>query len=140
MIQNQKNYCLHIKDKLIDIEKFKKIPFNELKCELCDKIEDILICLIYGHSFYSQYKKGHYESHYHETDNHCLYISILNLSLFCNDCYINYKRGAYIKTEKMKEYMEIIIKNKKKNNNELKNEKDENKNEEIKFKRNYVYI
>ena len=49
MIGKPKKDCPHVeKRKLFDIEQFRQITFDKLKCEKCEEHKELWICLICG--------------------------------------------------------------------------------------------
>ena len=97
MIVNFRKDCPHaLKDNLMSLEDFKKIPFEKLKCEKCEEKTELWICLHCGLSFCSRYIKG-----------------IMDLSIWCYECLdINNKesndlKGCYIESSKTNEYIKI---------------------------------
>ena len=112
-----KKDCPHVlKDNLIPIEKFKEIPFKNLKCEKCDEKEELWICLICGLAFCSRYTKGHFVEHNRENKEHLLCLGIMDLSIWCYECTKENKtvpeeeKGYYIVSEKTNEYVKIYEK------------------------------
>ena len=152
MIVNPKKDCPHLeKSKLIDKEKFKKIPFGELKCQKCDESKELWICLICGEIFCSRYINGHFVEHNKDNPEHCLCLGAVDLSIWCFEC-INdkqkdlnseeksKKKGSYIESKITNEYIKIISdfnssknEKKKKSRDEMKKEKKLNKEEEKKL-------
>ena len=113
MNSSPKKDCPHVlKDNLINIEKFRELPFNDLKCQKCDEKKDLWICLICGFSFCS---KNHFIEHNKENNEHLLYLNIMNLSIWCYECKIKKDnidtpkedKGCYIESERANQYKEI---------------------------------
>ena len=135
MIVNPKKDCPHLKkSKLIDKEKFKKIPFGELKCQKCDESKELWICLICGEIFCSRYINGHFVEHKRDNPEHCLCLGAVDLSIWCFEC-INDKqkdlnseekskeKGSYIESKITNEYIKIISDFKSSKNEKKKNPK-----------------
>ena len=114
MIVNFRKDCPHaLKDNLMSLEDFKKIPFEKLKCEKCEEKTELWICLHCGLSFCSRYIKSHFIEHNNENKEHALYLGIMDLSIWCYECLdINNKesndlKGCYIESSKTNEYIKI---------------------------------
>ena len=114
MIVNFRKDCPHaLKDNLMSLEDFKKIPFEKLKCEKCEEKTELWICLHCGLSFCSRYIKSHFIEHNNENKEHILFLSIMDLSIWCYECLdINNKesndlKGCYIESSKTNEYIKI---------------------------------
>ena len=114
MIVNFRKDCPHaLKDNLMSLEDFKKIPFEKLKCEKCEEKTELWICLHCGLSFCSRYIKSHFIEHYNENKEHVLCLGIMDLSIWCYECLdINNKesndlKGCYIESSKTNEYIKI---------------------------------
>ena len=114
MIVNFRKDCPHaLKDNLMSLEDFKKIPFEKLKCEKCEEKTELWICLHCGLSFCSRYIKNHFIEHNNENKEHILFLSIMDLSIWCYECLdINNKesndlKGCYIESSKTNEYIKI---------------------------------
>ena len=121
MIVNVKSDCPHIqKDNLIDINKFKQIPFEKLKCKNCDEDKELWICLICGETFCSRYINSHFIEHNKKNPEHCLCVSLMDLSIWCYECIIENKsalsqdksneKGCYIESQKAYDYLRILRK------------------------------
>ena len=138
MIEKSKKDCPHIeKSNLMDLEKFKKIPFGELKCQKCDEPKELMTCLICGEIFCNKKVKSHLDDHNKENQEHCLFIDLNDLSIWCNDCTNDKqeesnKKGSYIESEIINKYAKIIEELKK----EKKSKKIENKEDEVKIELN----
>ena len=109
----QKDECPHILlNNLITIEKFKLISFENLKCEKCDENKDILICLICGKFFCSKNVKNHFNDHYINNIDHCIYIEYKGLHIYCLKCIEkeseNNRVYQYIQSQICEEYLNII--------------------------------
>ena len=114
MIVNFRKDCPHaLKDNLMSLEDFKKIPFEKLKCEKCEEKTELWICLHCGLSFCSRYINSHFIEHNNENKEHILFLSIMDLSIWCYECLdINNKesndlKGCYIESSKTNEYIKI---------------------------------
>ena len=114
MIVNFRKDCPHaLKDNLLPLEDFKKIPFEKLKCEKCEEKTELWICLHCGLSFCSRYINSHFIEHYNENKEHVLCLGIMDLSIWCYECLdINNKesndlKGCYIESSKTNEYIKI---------------------------------
>ena len=114
MIVNFRKDCPHaLKDNLMSLEDFKKIPFEKLKCEKCEEKTELWICLHCGLSFCSRYIKSHFIEHNNENKEHALCLGIMDLSIWCYECLdINNKesndlKGCYIESSKTNEYIKI---------------------------------
>ena len=113
MIVNVRKDCPHAtKDNLKLLEDFKKIAFDKLKCEECEEITELWICLHCGLSFCSRYINSHFEQHNKENPLHVLCLGIMDLSIWCYDCPdINnpnsIEKGCYIESSVTNEYIKI---------------------------------
>ena len=114
MIVNFRKDCPHaLKDNLMPLEDFKKIPFEKLKCEKCEEKTELWICLHCGLSFCSRYINSHFIEHNNENKEHALCLGIMDLSIWCYECLdINNKesndlKGCYIESSKTNEYIKI---------------------------------
>ena len=114
MIVNFRKDCPHaLKDNLMPLEEFKKIPFDKLKCQKCDEKTELWICLHCGLAFCSRYINSHCLEHNKENLEHLLCLGIMDLSVWCYDCLdINNKdavdnKGCYIESPKTTEYVKI---------------------------------
>lgn len=114
MIVNFRKDCPHaLKDNLMSLEDFKKIPFEKLKCEKCEEKTELWICLHCGLSFCSRYINSHFIEHNNENKEHALCLGIMDLSIWCYECLdINNKesndlKGCYIESSKTNEYIKI---------------------------------
>ena len=146
MATNKKKDCPHVeKSNLIDIEKFKKIPFRELQCEKCEETIKLWICLICGEVYCSKFIKGHFAEHNKAYPDHCLCLSVMDLTVWCTEC-INDKqneskkeeqpkeKGSYIESEKTNEYIKIkvlyeyigFLEKKEKSREEIEKEREKN--------------
>ena len=121
MIVDVKRDCPHMeKDNLIDINKFKQIEFEKLKCKKCDETNELWICLICGEVFCSRYTNSHFIEHNKENPDHCLCIGLMDLSVWCYECIIENKsafsqdkstdKGCYIESKKTFDYLRILRK------------------------------
>ena len=121
MIVDVKRDCPHIeKDNLIDINKFKQIEFEKLKCKKCDETNELWICLICGEVFCSRYINSHFIEHNKENPDHCLCIGLMDLSVWCYECIIENKsafsqdkstdKGCYIESKNTFDYLRILRK------------------------------
>ena len=80
MIAEIKKDCPHIeKNNLIDINKFKHIPFGKLKCKKCDENARLWICLICGEASCSNFMDSHFIDHNKENPGHWLFIGLMDL-------------------------------------------------------------
>ena len=133
-----KNICSHIeKLNLIDIEKFQKILFKNLKCQICDEKNDLWICLICGETFCSKNINSHFIQHNKDNEEHCLYIGLNDLNIWCNKC-INdntqnnedksNNKGCFIDSNIAEKYAKII--------NEFNSGKNVQKTEKLKEEKN----
>ena len=87
MIAEIKKDCPHIeKNNLIDINKFKHIPFGKLKCKKCDENARLWICLICGEASCSNFMDSHSIDHNKENPGHCLFIGLMDLMVWCYEC------------------------------------------------------
>lgn len=114
MYISPKKDCPHVlKDNIISIDKFKKIPFHELKCQKCDEKTELWICLICGSAFCSRYINSHFVEHNKENKDHVLCLGIMDLSIWCYECTEDNKnvpdenKGYYIESKKTNEYIKI---------------------------------
>ena len=87
MSLKSKNNCPHIENlNLIELEKFQKMPFQNLKCQKCDEKNDIWICLICRECFCSNNKNSHFIQHNKDNEDHCIFIGLIDLNIWCNKC------------------------------------------------------
>ena len=107
-VSDNKN-CPHIKN-LLPIEKFSSIKFSELKCKNCEEKKDLWVCFSCGDAFCGRYVKGHCNFHWKENNEHCISISILDLSVWCYNCKTNNYEdpGSYIDLDITQKYVEIL--------------------------------
>ena len=123
-----KEDCPHVNTQtLLQVEKFKDLAFSELKCKNCSEKSEIFICLFCGEAFCSKKIKSHFIEHNISNPEHCLFLEIINYSIWCNECLNteqNNEKGCYIHSEKTDEYINIykdyINKKKEKNKKEEK--------------------
>ena len=117
MSLKSKHNCPHIeKINLIDIEKFQKMQFENLKCQNCDENNDIWICLICGECFCSKNKNSHFIQHNKNNEDHCIYIGLNDLNIWCNKCSNDTQNnedklnniGCYIDLSIVDKYVKII--------------------------------
>jgi len=141
MISSHKKDCPHIENlNLIDLEKFKKIPFGNLKCTKCNEIKELLICLICGEAYCSKNINSHFAEHNKDNQDHCLFIELINLDIWCNEC-IDEKnnnsnsedktnnKGCYIESNTFtNKYIKIVEEYKLGNKEGKLNNSSENKN------------
>ena len=115
-LKSKKN-CPHIeKLNLIDIEKFKKIPFEKLKCQNCNENNDIWICLICGECFCSKKINSHFIQHNKDNEDHFIYIGLIDLNIRCNKCETETKNNedktsnleCYIDSNIVDKYAKVI--------------------------------
>ena len=100
MIVNPKKDCPHVENStLLDIDKFKKIPFDELKCQKCDESKELWICLICGEIYCSRYINGHFVEHNKSNPDHCLCLGVIDLSIWCFECINNKQYDSNEETE-----------------------------------------
>ena len=86
MYVTPKTNCPHLfNDKLIKIEEFKKLNFSE-KCGKCEEIKENWICLYCGKFLCSRYINSHFEGHFKTEYDHCIGVSLLDLSFWCYKC------------------------------------------------------
>ena len=104
--------CTHIKyNTFLALDEFKKISFQNLKCEECSEINELWICISCGKAFCGRYVNNHYyEKHYLKDKSHSICISMLDLSVWCYQCMTEgYKDpGSYIESPISSEYVKII--------------------------------
>jgi len=132
--------CPHVNSKnLFPLEKFKSLPFADLKCKDCEEKSKLWICLFCGEAYCSRYVNSHFVKHNGSNPKHCLCLGIMNLSVWCYKCINdknnknkknnnNNKKGCYKKSEITDEYIEIYSdyfkfageKNEKKKKREIK--------------------
>ena len=92
MTDDFKKDCPHVSQaKLLSLEDFSKISFSKLKCENCDEVEELLICIFCGKAFCSKKKNSHFNEHHKTTPEHCLYLDIKDLGIWCSECKIKKK-------------------------------------------------
>ena len=106
-----KEDCPHLNTQtLLQVEKFKDLAFSELKCKNCSEKSEIFICLFCGEAFCSKKIKSHFIEHNISNPEHCLFLEIINYSIWCNECFNteqNNVKGCYIHSEKTDEYINI---------------------------------
>ena len=114
MIVNFRKDCPHVlKDNLMKLEDFQKIPFDKLKCEKCEEKTELWICLHCGLAFCSRYIKSHFIEHNAESRDHVLCLGIMDLSIWCYECPdINIQnsddtKGCYVESSITNEYIKI---------------------------------
>ena len=104
--------CSHIiTDKILPLHEFKKISFQNLKCECCSEINELWICITCGKSFCGRYVNNHYyDNHYKKDKSHGICISMLDLSVWCYQCITDGFKdpGSYIESPLTSEYVKII--------------------------------
>ena len=136
-MSKSKIICPHIgKLNLIDIEKFQKIPFENLKCQNCEEKNDLCICLICGETFCSKIINSHFIQHNKDNEDHCIYIGLNDLNILCKKCINDTQnnednsnnKGSYIDSNIGDKYVKII--------NEYKLGKNVQKTENFKEKKN----
>ena len=112
MLVSPKKDCPHIqKNFLLPLEKFEKIDFNSLQCEECKEKHELWLCISCGKAFCGRYVLNHYfEKHYIKNKEHCLCISLLDLSVWCYECMTPgfNDPGSYIESELSSKYLKII--------------------------------
>ena len=104
--------CPHIKyNSFLSIDEFKKISFQNLKCEDCSESNEIWVCITCGKAFCGRYVNNHYyEKHYLKDKSHGICISMIDLSVWCYQCMTDgfSDPGSYIETPLSSEYVKII--------------------------------
>ena len=150
MIVNFRKDCPYVlKDNLMKLEDFQKIPFDKLKCEKCEEKTELWICLHCGLAFCSRYIKSHFIEHNAENKEHVLCLGIMDLSIWCYECLdINIQnsddtKGCYVESSITNEYIKIYENFKfqevKQQAIEFQKKEEEKKEEEInKSKINYI--
>ena len=134
-----KEDCPHVKsENLLPLEKFKSLPFAELKCKNCEEKSELWICLFCGEVFCSRYIKSHFVEHNASNPEHCLCLGIMDLSVWCFECLDtknnknaeqNNEKGCYIKSNKTDEYIKIYSDDFKFSGEKEKEKKEEKKDE-----------
>ena len=139
-----KKDCPHVNSRnLFPLEKFKSLPFADLKCKNCEEKSELWICLFCGEAYCSRYINSHFVDHNNSNPEHCLCLGIVDLSVWCYECIDdknnqnnnNNEKGCYIKSEITDEYIKIYSddfkfageKNGKKEEAENKNDDSEEK-------------
>ena len=114
MIVNFRKDCPHVlKDNLMKLEDFQKIPFDKLKCEKCEEKTELWICLHCGLAFCSRYINSHFIEHNKENKDHVLCLGIMDLSIWCYECPdinnqdSNDNIGCYVESSVTNEYIKI---------------------------------
>ena len=111
-----KQDCPHVNSQnLFPLEKFKSLPFADLKCKNCEEKSELWICLFCGEVFCSRYINSHFVEHNNSNPEHCLCLGILDLSVWCFECIDdknnknnnNNEKGCYIKSEITDKYIKI---------------------------------
>ena len=103
--------CSHINaQNLIPISEFSKIPFHLLKCENCPENCELWICISCGKSFCGRYNNNHCYSHFISNNNHCIFLSFLDFSIWCYQCENNFfnDKGNYIINSVCDKYIDIL--------------------------------
>ena len=112
MYVSPKKDCLHIKWKsFLSLDEFKKISFENLKCENCSEINELWICITCGKAYCGRYVNNHYyNNHFLKQKDHCICISMLDLSVWCYICMTDgfNDPGCYIESPISSEYVKII--------------------------------
>ena len=112
MYVSPKKDCPHItSNNFLNLEQFKNISFNNLKCEFCSETHELWICITCGKAFCGRYVKNHYfNEHYSKDNTHCICISILDLSVWCYQCMTHgfSDAGSYIESNISSNYVKII--------------------------------
>ena len=112
MYVSPKKDCSHIKwNSFLSVNDFKNISFQNLKCENCSEISELWICITCGKAYCGRYVNNHYyENHYLKQKDHCICISMLDLSVWCYMCFTDgfTDPGSYIESPISSEYVKII--------------------------------
>lgn len=111
MIVSPRTDCSHIqKEKMYNEEKLKDIMFNKVKCEKCDEKNELWICLYCSLAFCGRYIHSHFKEHYLSNNDHCICISLLDLSMWCYQCMTPGfpDQGSYIESPQLAQYINII--------------------------------
>ena len=118
MLVDFKIDCPHVeKQNLLDLNVFKQIQFEKLKCKKCNEEKELWICLICGETFCSRYINGHFVEHNKENQDHCLCLGIMDLSVWCFECVKENNtnstdksndKGCYIESNITNKYIKII--------------------------------
>lgn len=113
MFISPKNDCFHIQTmNFISVDKFQNIPFYKLTCKFCNENKELWICLTCGQAFCSRYVNNHYQTHFADNQQHCICISLIDLSIWCYSCSTEgFKdKGSYIENEKFRPFIDILSK------------------------------
>ena len=120
MLVEFKKDCPHVeKPNLMDLNKFKQIQFEKLKCKKCNEEKELWICLICGETFCSRYINGHFLEHNKDNQDHCLCLGLMDFSIWCFECIIekntnpkdkSNEKGCYIVSNITNKYIEILAK------------------------------
>ena len=109
-----KKDCPHVNSRnLFPLEKFKSLPFADLKCKNCEEKSELWICLFCGEAYCSRYINSHFVDHNNSNPEHCLCLGIVDLSVWCYEC-IDDKKVAKVlfdeayKFAKEKNYKKIV--------------------------------
>ena len=112
MYVSPKTDCPHIKyNSFLPIDEFKKISFENLKCECCSEANEIWVCITCGKSYCGRYINNHYyNNHYLKDKSHSICISMLDLSVWCYQCMTSgfEDPGSYIESPISSEYVKTI--------------------------------
>jgi len=112
MMVSPKTDCPHISNyNFLPLEDFKKLCFKNLKCECCSEVKELWICINCGKAFCGRYVKNHYyDEHYSKNNEHCICISMLDLSVWCYQCMTEGYNdpGSYIESDISSKYVKII--------------------------------
>ena len=104
--------CSHIMpDIILSLDEFKKLSFQNLKCECCQEANELWVCIACGKSFCGRYVNNHYfNEHYKKDKSHGICISMLDLSVWCYQCITDGFKdpGSYIESPLTSEYVKII--------------------------------
>ena len=111
MFVSPKRDCPHSTSLLyFPLEKFKEIPFQRIICSKCDENKELWICLSCSKAFCSRYINDHYHRHLEEYPNHCICVSLMDLSVWCYSCKTDgfEDLGSYIESENTSKYVRIL--------------------------------
>ena len=111
MLVSLKKDCSHIlNNSFMPLDEFKNICFENLKCECCLDTKELWICISCGKAFCGLKVNNHYNEHYLKNELHCIYINMLDLSVWCFQCKKegNDELGSYIESNIPSNYTKII--------------------------------
>ena len=98
------NSCCHIND-LINLKDFENIYYALPSCSCCNENKDVNICLLCGKAYCTKKVKNHSLENYNQNKDHCIYINIHKIKVYCYSCN---EHGKEINNEETNKYISII--------------------------------